>query len=63
MMPDYDDDDAMRGSTTDPWLYAAAFVWVRVTAIAAILTACAWYWFWIGQLTIRAIRAVIGYEQ
>jgi hypothetical protein len=38
-------------------------VFVRITAVAAILTACAWYWIWLGQLTIRAMRAVIGYEQ
>jgi hypothetical protein len=63
MMPDYDDDDKMRGDDAYPWLYAVGFVFVRITAVAAILTACAWYWIWLGQLTIRAMRAAIGYEQ
>lgn len=54
MLDDYDDrEDAP--SALD-WFAAMAAWFVKLSLVCALLTACAWYWIWLG----RGIVSVFG---
>lgn len=55
MLDEYDDrpDDA---PTAADWVAAAGVWFVKLTAVCAVVTACALYWIWLGRAFVAAFE-------